>query len=208
MASPSAVEHHGVGAGAVSHEIADLLDRLALIAQSVMDMGRPSDERSECLMCTVRAATTEQHDPDCAWRLARGLAQSDVHAVQRLARALRYERRPAPPGGEEPVVRVGGGVAEVLQEVAGYRHRGRHSEERRLKAWGAYVRDAMRRKGGLRALARDANVDMATLSRWATGTSGFTEAAARRVALAVGDDPAAVLTKYGPSTSDSTRKGS
>lgn len=66
--------------------IPDLLDRLVLIAQSVMDSREPSHDDGSCPLC----ALTDEHDPDCGWVQARKLASSDLSALGRLARALRY----------------------------------------------------------------------------------------------------------------------
>lgn len=74
--------------------LADILDRLALAAQSLMDSGAPVAEDGDCYLCCVRVQDerrSEGHDPDCGWLIARtSLAPSDLDAVRRLARAIRY----------------------------------------------------------------------------------------------------------------------
>lgn len=77
--------------------LSDILDRLVLIGQSVMDSGAPMETdgplgRPTCYLCCVEVQETGSHDPDCGWRVARELAYADIEAVRRLARALRYAR--------------------------------------------------------------------------------------------------------------------
>lgn len=69
--------------------IPNLLDRLERIAQSVMDAPAPIGPDGVCTLCFVHA--DQGHDEDeCGWLLARKLAPSDLEAIRRLARALRY----------------------------------------------------------------------------------------------------------------------
>lgn len=74
--------------------LADVLDRLALAAASLMTSGAPIDAAGTCWLCVVNP-DHEGHDADCGWEIARHLAPSDLDAVRRLARSLRYVR-----GGE------------------------------------------------------------------------------------------------------------
>jgi hypothetical protein len=69
--------------------IPDLLDRFVLIGQSLMDASAPVDDRGMCHLCYNDLEKID-HDPDCGWQLARKLAPSDLAALRRLARALRY----------------------------------------------------------------------------------------------------------------------
>lgn len=78
--------------------LSDVLDRLVLIAQSAMDSGAPVAEDGDCYLCCVRVddeRRAEGHDPDCGWLIARtAIAVADLDAVRRLARAMRWTRRP------------------------------------------------------------------------------------------------------------------
>ncbi len=75
--------------------LADVLERMAAAAQSLMDSARPSDENNDCPMCLLPATEAREHDPDCAWRIAKaGLSQADVNEVRRLVRVLRYDGDP------------------------------------------------------------------------------------------------------------------
>lgn len=75
-----------------SKSLADVLERMAAVTQSMMDSAAPSDEHNECPICTLRAAGAQEHDPDCAYRIARTqLSTNDVAEVRRLARVLRYQ---------------------------------------------------------------------------------------------------------------------
>lgn len=71
--------------------LADVLETMVAITHSMMSSVRPSDENSECPMCLLRATQAVEHDPDCAYRLARtSMAPADVAEVGRLVRVLRY----------------------------------------------------------------------------------------------------------------------
>lgn len=71
--------------------LADVLDRMAAATQSLMDSGHPSDERVACPMCHLSVVEAREHEPWCGWRIAyTSITPSDVQAVQRLARTLRY----------------------------------------------------------------------------------------------------------------------
>lgn len=74
--------------------LADVLDRMAAVAQSVMDGGAPSDDDNDCPMCLLKACGVDEHDPDCGYRIARHMSQADLNEVRRLARVLRYDGRP------------------------------------------------------------------------------------------------------------------
>lgn len=73
--------------------LADALNRMALVAEGIMSAngpGRTDDGR--CALCLVNPDEGD-HDTDCPWRVARtSLAASDLAEVRRLARVLRYER--------------------------------------------------------------------------------------------------------------------
>lgn len=75
--------------------LADTLERLTSLADSVMSANTPGvlrDETSTCALCLIDLER-EDHDPDCAWHIARNsLAPSDLSEVRRLVRILRYER--------------------------------------------------------------------------------------------------------------------
>jgi hypothetical protein len=76
-------------------DLPDILDKLALAAQSLMDSGAPIEDHGVCYLCCVAVQDerrSEGHDPDCGWHLARNFAPADLDAVRRLARAMRYER--------------------------------------------------------------------------------------------------------------------
>lgn len=74
-------------------DIAEVLERMAGAVSSLMDSARPSDATHECFMCTVKATEDREHDPWCGYLIARTqLAPSDIDAVRRLARTLRYQR--------------------------------------------------------------------------------------------------------------------
>jgi len=75
--------------------LADVLDRLAIAAQSLMDSGAPIASDGDCYLCVINVGREGNHDPDCGWQIARHLTPSDLDAVRRLARAIRYTR-----GGE------------------------------------------------------------------------------------------------------------
>jgi hypothetical protein len=71
--------------------LADVPERMATAIETMMDSGAPSDEDNECPMCTMKASREVEHDPDCAYRIARTqLSPADVAEVRRLARVLRY----------------------------------------------------------------------------------------------------------------------
>jgi hypothetical protein len=72
--------------------LADVLERMVAITESMMDSGAPSDQETECPMCVLKAARDHEHDPDCAYRIARTqISPADVAEVRRLARVLRYD---------------------------------------------------------------------------------------------------------------------
>lgn len=74
------------------NSLADILDRLALAAQSLMDSDAPIDRDGDCWLCCLNTEQ-EAHDADCGWLIARTtIAPSDLDAVRRLARAIRYAR--------------------------------------------------------------------------------------------------------------------
>jgi hypothetical protein len=74
-----------------SKTLADVLERMAAITQSMMDSGATSDEHNACPICTLRATGAGEHDPDCAYRIARTrISPADAQEVLRLARVLRY----------------------------------------------------------------------------------------------------------------------
>lgn len=73
-------------------ELADILDRLAIAARSLMDSDAPIGADGDCYLCVINVERDGNHDPDCGWQIARHLAPSDLDAVRRLARALRYTR--------------------------------------------------------------------------------------------------------------------
>jgi hypothetical protein len=66
--------------------IPDLLDRAALALMSLADAPAPINVLGGCYLCCL----TGDHDPDCGWVIGRRTASSDIDALQRLARALRY----------------------------------------------------------------------------------------------------------------------
>jgi hypothetical protein len=71
--------------------LADVMERMATVAQSMMDSGATSDEHNACPICTLRATSSKEHDPDCAYRIARTqISPADVQEVRRLVRVLRY----------------------------------------------------------------------------------------------------------------------
>jgi hypothetical protein len=75
-----------------SKSLADVLDRLAAVAASMMDSGATSDERNHCPICDLPATQASEHDPDCAYRIARTqLSPADLAEIRRLVRVLRYE---------------------------------------------------------------------------------------------------------------------
>jgi len=74
-----------------ARNLADVLETMAAITQSMMDSSVPSDEKNDCPMCLLPATQTVEHDPDCAYRLARtAMSPMDVAEVRRLVRVLRY----------------------------------------------------------------------------------------------------------------------
>lgn len=72
-----------------SNSLPELLDKLAVIAESVMDMGRPGDDTHPCLMCLENATEAADHNPDCGYRIARSeISPADLKRVRRLARVI------------------------------------------------------------------------------------------------------------------------
>jgi hypothetical protein len=72
--------------------LAEVLERLATVAESMMDSGATSDEHTECPICGLKATGVQEHDPDCAYRIARTqLSPDDLAEVRRLVRVLRYD---------------------------------------------------------------------------------------------------------------------
>lgn len=72
--------------------LADVIERLAAVASSAMDSVRPSDSLNACPFCGLNATAADQHDPDCAYRIARTqLSPQDIAEVRRLVRVLRYD---------------------------------------------------------------------------------------------------------------------
>lgn len=73
--------------------LADVLDRMAAIAYSVANAAAFSDENTDCCCCLLKATAAREHDPDCAYRIARTqISDNDIAEVRRLARVLRYTR--------------------------------------------------------------------------------------------------------------------
>lgn len=71
--------------------LADVLDHLAAIAASCADAGAFSDGDHACPCCLQKATRAGEHDPDCAYRIARTrISPDDLSEVRRLARVLRY----------------------------------------------------------------------------------------------------------------------
>lgn len=72
--------------------MSEVLERIAVITESMMDSGATSDENTECPICGLRAANEREHDPDCAYRVARTqISPADLAEIRRLARVLRYD---------------------------------------------------------------------------------------------------------------------
>lgn len=75
--------------------LADVLERLAKVGQAHADGIRPLDSDMTCGFCYLSIAqdisSDLAHEPWCAWVEGRKLSPSDIVAVQRLARVLRYE---------------------------------------------------------------------------------------------------------------------
>ena len=73
--------------------IAEILATMLEITKSMMDAARPSDERIACPMCCRRATEEREHEPFCAYRIARTrVTPLDVRAIERLAEVLRDDR--------------------------------------------------------------------------------------------------------------------
>lgn len=76
-------------------DLPDILEKLVLAAQSLMDSAAPIQEDGVCYLCCLPVEDerrSEGHDPDCGWQLARNMPPTDLDAVRRLARSIRYER--------------------------------------------------------------------------------------------------------------------
>lgn len=82
--------------------LAAALERMAAVAQSVMDAGPPVLADGTCAHCLLQvdepaddapAVPVVEHDPsECGWWIARNqLCQADVTEVRRLAHVLRYD---------------------------------------------------------------------------------------------------------------------
>ena len=71
--------------------LAKVLETMAAITDSMMSSSMPSDEKNDCPICLLPATQEIEHDPDCAYRLARtAMSPMDVAEVRRLVRVLRY----------------------------------------------------------------------------------------------------------------------
>jgi hypothetical protein len=79
----------------MSKNLADALERMIDITASMMDSAAPSDEKVECPMCTLKASGAKEHEPECAYRIARTeVSPADLAVARRLVRALRYDGTP------------------------------------------------------------------------------------------------------------------
>lgn len=76
----------------MSADLATAIERMVAVSQSVMDSARPSDDTNECPMCGFTVTEASQHDPDCAYRIARTqISPADLNEARRLVRVLRYD---------------------------------------------------------------------------------------------------------------------
>lgn len=67
------------------------LQRMALIASTLMGVPEPIDDAGVCQVCLLNPQEGG-HDQGCPWKVARSMAPSDAAAVNRLARAMEYQR--------------------------------------------------------------------------------------------------------------------
>ena len=72
-----------------NRNLADVLERLAKVGQAHADGVSPWAHDETCKFCYV--SIQHEHELWCAWVEGRKLSQSDITAVERLARVLRYE---------------------------------------------------------------------------------------------------------------------
>ena len=80
-----------------NRNLADVLERLAKVGRAHADGVHPvNDANGQCMFCynTINDGEVREelaHEPWCAWVEGRKLSPSDIVAVERLARVLRYE---------------------------------------------------------------------------------------------------------------------
>ena len=70
--------------------LADVLERLAVVGSRMADGLNPYGHDGTCIFCFAHG-DTDPHELWCAYEEGRKLSESDIVAVRRLARVLRYE---------------------------------------------------------------------------------------------------------------------
>jgi hypothetical protein len=69
--------------------LADLVMLAASAMGSVMDSARPSDDKVACPMCLEFATRAKDHQPDCAYRIARTqISPADLKRLRSFVRML------------------------------------------------------------------------------------------------------------------------
>lgn len=70
--------------------IADLIDRAALVVDSLSSTAALRNADGDCLLCEHPAKTMLDHDKTCGWLLAHQFDFADLVALHRLAGVLHY----------------------------------------------------------------------------------------------------------------------